>query len=56
MSEDVNDALDVVVVVLAGSGRLVVDGVGLPLTTAVVPTYRKVRPEPSTRMTPAWPI
>jgi quercetin dioxygenase-like cupin family protein len=36
MSQHVNDAVDVVVVVLAGSGQLVVDGVGLRLATAVV--------------------
>jgi quercetin dioxygenase-like cupin family protein len=36
VSEHVNDAVDVVVIVLVGSGQLMVDGVGLRLATAVV--------------------
>jgi quercetin dioxygenase-like cupin family protein len=36
MSEHVNDEVDVLIVVLEGSGRLVVDGGGVRLTTAVV--------------------
>jgi quercetin dioxygenase-like cupin family protein len=36
MSEHVNDSLDVVIVVLAGSGRVVVDGADASLTQAVV--------------------
>jgi quercetin dioxygenase-like cupin family protein len=36
IGEHVNDALDVVVVVLAGSGELVVDGVGLRLEAVIV--------------------
>jgi quercetin dioxygenase-like cupin family protein len=36
MSEHVNDAVDVVVIVLAGSGQLVVNGAGAQLRTAVV--------------------
>jgi hypothetical protein len=36
MEEHVNDAVDIVVIVLGGSGELVVDGVGVPLATDVV--------------------